>query len=73
MATFSVMRRLCRLHFALLLGALLCGASGVLWAESGVLVVHVEDVQRHPISGVQIGIEGDGGSAFTGDDGKARI
>jgi tetratricopeptide (TPR) repeat protein len=45
----------------------------VVWAESGVLVVHVEDVQRHPISGVQIGTEGDGGSAIRGDDGKARI
>ena len=37
------------------------------------LVVHVEDVQRRPISGVQIGVEGDGGSSITGDDGKARI
>jgi tetratricopeptide (TPR) repeat protein len=68
-----VVRRLCRLKFALLLGALLCAASGVVWAESGVLVVHVEDVQRRPISGVQIGAEGDGGSQTTGDDGKARI
>ena len=67
------MRRLCRLNFALLLSTLLCTASGLLWAESGVLVVHVEDVQRHPISDVQIGVEGDGGSAFTGDDGKGRI
>jgi tetratricopeptide (TPR) repeat protein len=70
---FFVMRRLCRLNCALLLGALLCTACGVVWAESGVLVVHVEDVQRHPIGGVQIGTEGDGGSAITGDDGKARI
>ncbi|MGA2964596.1 MAG: tetratricopeptide repeat protein [Terriglobales bacterium] len=70
---FFVMRRLLRLNFVLLLGALLCAASGVLWAESGVLVVHVKDVQRHPISGVQIGVEGDGGSSVTGDDGKARI
>ena len=67
------MRPLCRLNFALLTCLLLCAASGVLWAESGVLVVHVEDVQRHPIGGVQIGTEGDGGSAITGDDGKARI
>jgi len=62
-----------RLNFVLLVGALLCAVSGLLWAESGVLVVHVEDVQRRPISGVQIGTEGDGGSAITGDDGKARI
>ncbi len=67
------MRSVCRHDLALLLGALLCAASGALWAESGVLVVHVEDVQGHPISGVQIGTKGDGGTAFTGDDGKARI
>src|SRR5208283_1626342 len=58
---------------SLLLGGLVCGGGGVVWAESGYLVVHVEDVQRHPIGGVQIGTAGDGGSAFTGDDGKARI
>jgi len=43
------------------------------WAEAGVLVVHVNDVQRRPIRGLQIGVEGDGGSSLTGDDGKARI
>jgi hypothetical protein len=69
-APFCVVRRLFRL---VLLGASLCAAGGVAWAELGVLVVHVEDVQRRPISGVQIGTEGDGGSAITGDDGKARI
>jgi hypothetical protein len=51
----------------------LCVTSGAVWAESGVLVVHVKDVHRHPIAGMQIGVEGDGGSATTGDDGKARI
>src|ERR1700686_2581707 len=50
-----------------------CLSSDFLWAESGMLVVHVKDVQRHPISGVQVGVEGDGGSSHTGDDGKARI
>ena len=44
-----------------------------MWAEAGVLVVHVKDVQRHPIHGLQIGVEGDGGSSVTGADGKARI
>ena len=63
----------CRLILALCLGVLLLVMSGFSWAESGVLVVHVEDVQRHPISGVQIGVEGDGGSSITKDDGKARI
>jgi hypothetical protein len=67
------MHRICQLNFGLLLGALICAANATLWAETGVLVVHVKDVQRHPISGIQIGVEGDGGSAFTGDDGKARI
>ena len=47
--------------------------NGVAWSEAGILVVHVKDVQRRPIVGVQIGVEGDGGSAITGDDGKARI
>ena len=47
--------------------------SGLVWGEAGILVVHVKDAQRHPIGGVQIGVEGDGGSAITGDDGKARI
>src|ERR1700676_2125089 len=71
---FLVMRRrLCRLNFTLLLGALLCTASGVMQAEEGILVVHVKDVQRHPIRGLQIGVEGDGGSTVTLDDGKARI
>jgi tetratricopeptide (TPR) repeat protein len=42
-------------------------------AETGFLVVHVEDVQRYPIVGLQIAVEGDGGSAFTLDQGTARI
>jgi tetratricopeptide (TPR) repeat protein len=67
------MRRLCQLNFALLLGAFLCAASDVVWAESGVLVVHVEDVHGHPISGVQITTKGDGGSPITDDKGTARI
>ncbi len=67
------MLRFCRLNLSLLLGILVCTANSVVWAESGVLVVHVEDVQRHPIRGLQVGTEGDGGSAITGDDGKARI
>lgn len=58
---------------ALLLGILLCASSVVTLAESGFLVVHVKDVQERPIAGLQIGVKGDGGSAMTGDDGKARI
>jgi tetratricopeptide (TPR) repeat protein len=67
------MHRLCRTNFALMFGSLLCAAGSLLWAESGVLVVHVKDVQQRPIRGIQIGVEGDGGSSTTGDDGKARI
>jgi hypothetical protein len=42
-------------------------------AEERMLVVHVEDAQKHPLSGMQIGVKGDGGSSVTTDDGKARI
>jgi tetratricopeptide (TPR) repeat protein len=62
-----------QLRFALLLGALLCATGLVTLAETGFLVVHVKDVQERPIAGLQIGVKGDGGSAITGDDGKARI
>jgi hypothetical protein len=70
---FLAMHRARKLDFGLLLASLFCAMSAVAGAESGILVVHVKDVQRHPISGVQIGVEGDGGLAITGDDGKARI
>ena len=43
------------------------------WAETGILVVHVKDVQRRPVAGLEIGVEGDGGSAITDPKGKARI
>jgi tetratricopeptide (TPR) repeat protein len=58
---------------ALLIATFLFTANSVLWAEAGVLVVDVEDVHGHPVSGVQIGVKGDGGFSITGDDGKARI
>ena len=67
------MRRPHILHPVFLIGLCLCLGGSTLRAESGVLVTHVKDVQRRPIGGVQIGVEGDGGSAVTGDDGKARI
>lgn len=49
------------------------GVSRVVRAESGVVLVHVKDVQGHAIRGLQIGVVGNGGSDVTGDDGKARI
>src|ERR1017187_360426 len=67
------MRSIHKLDFPVLLVALLCATSVVTWAEVGILVVHVKDVQRRPIAGMQIGVEGDGGASVTGDDGKARI
>jgi tetratricopeptide (TPR) repeat protein len=61
------------LYKILLIGTLLSLTCGVVWPEAGVLVVHVKDAQRHPVSGIRIGVEGDGGSSTTGGDGKARI
>jgi tetratricopeptide (TPR) repeat protein len=64
-----------QLFFSLVLpfAFFLTSATTRLLAEAGVLVVHAEDVQRHPVRGLQIGVEGDGGSAVTTGDGKARI
>src|ERR1700733_11541792 len=41
--------------------------------EIGVLMVHVKDVQQHPVHGLEIGVTGNGGTSVTGADGKARI
>jgi hypothetical protein len=43
------------------------------WAEHGFVLVRVQDTQHHPVRGVEIGIEGVGGSKMTGDDGKAQL
>src|SRR5271167_3357155 len=53
--------------------ASLCLACPAAWAETGILVLHVKDVQQHPVAGLQIGVEGDGGSGTTDPKGKARI
>ena len=51
-----------------------CLVASLASAETGFLVVHVEDVQRHPVVGLQIAVEGEGGSpAFTADRGTARL
>jgi tetratricopeptide (TPR) repeat protein len=42
-------------------------------AETGYMVVQVQDVQRRPVHGVEIGVEGKGGSRLSGDDGKAQL
>jgi tetratricopeptide (TPR) repeat protein len=67
------MKSLRWLTIALLIGSWLCLVNGVIRAEEGILVVHIKDAQRHPVGGLLIGVEGDGGSAITSDDGKARI
>jgi tetratricopeptide (TPR) repeat protein len=63
------------LHRALLalffLGTCLPGSPAS--AESGFLVVHVQDVQGHPVRGVQIGVKGDGGSGTSDPHGTVRI
>ena len=53
--------------------ASLCLACPIAWAETGILVLHVKDVQQRPVAGLQIGVEGDGGSGTTDSKGKARI
>ena len=42
-------------------------------ADVGILQVLVQDANKHPIKGIEIGIEGGGGSHTTGDDGKALL
>ncbi len=51
----------------------LCLANSRLWAEPGKLLVEVEDVNDHPVRGIEIGIKGFGGSRLTGSDGKALL
>src|ERR1035438_1535212 len=51
----------------------LCLACPIAWAETGILVVNVEDVKGNPVLGLEIGVKGDGGSAVTDKNGKARI
>jgi tetratricopeptide (TPR) repeat protein len=72
-AQFPTMKCLFGFRFFLMTMSWLSLSFSLSWAEAGVLVVHVKDVQRRAIKGVEIGVEGDGGSAITGDDGKARI
>ena len=67
------MQRHLRNALLIILLASLCFACPIAWAETGILVVHVKDVQRQPVVGLEIGVEGDGGSAITDKNGKARI
>ena len=54
----------------------LCLACPIAWAETGFLVLHVKDVQRHPIIGLEIqeiGVDREARSAATDQKGTARI
>jgi hypothetical protein len=64
----SAMRRVYRiLSMAVLLAA-------VLWAEQGILVLHVKDPQGRPLAGVQLATEGEGStSPLTDRAGKTRL
>jgi tetratricopeptide (TPR) repeat protein len=42
-------------------------------AERGYVLVEVQDTQKRPVRGVEIGIDGLGGSKLSGEDGKAKI
>jgi tetratricopeptide (TPR) repeat protein len=42
-------------------------------AEHGFVLVQVQDTQHRPVRGIEIGIEGFGGSKLSGDDGKAKL
>jgi tetratricopeptide (TPR) repeat protein len=63
--------QLCSVALSLCAG--LCWSGVPLWAEAGILVVTVKDVHNRPVAGLKIGVSGDGGSAITDDNGKARI
>ena len=67
------MTRRCWLNILYTVCLWVCLSNGLLWAQTGMLVVNVQDAQEHPRFGAQVGVEGDGGSAVTDDHGKARI
>jgi tetratricopeptide (TPR) repeat protein len=60
-------------RFVLLLAVCLLGGVALVWSETGRLLVLVLDLQERPVKGVEIGVEGGGGSKVTGDDGKALL
>jgi len=61
------------LHFRLIAGTLWLSC-GWLFAEDGLLVLHVSDPQKDSLSGVQLSAKGQGTTSTpTGTDGKTRI
>jgi hypothetical protein len=58
----------------LIILASLCLACSLAWAEEGVLVVEVTDIQSHPVPGLRIGVEGSNSTpGITDRNGKTRI
>jgi tetratricopeptide (TPR) repeat protein len=57
----------------LIAATILLLATSSAFAETGYLTVQVQDAQRRPVRGVDIGVEGIGGSHLSGDDGKAQL
>ena len=60
-------------RFVLILALCVYVGVALVWSETGSLVVLVQDAQKRPVRGVEIGVEGSGGSKVTGDDGKALL
>jgi tetratricopeptide (TPR) repeat protein len=52
---------------------LLCGLPGLLHAETGKILVHVQDAQGKPVPGVEIGVNGRSDSNPTGSDGEVLL
>ncbi len=61
-----------RVHHALIGSLVSLLAASPALAEVGYITVQVQDAQRRPVRGVDIGVEGIGGSRLSGDDGKAQ-
>ncbi|MGC1297123.1 MAG: tetratricopeptide repeat protein [Alloacidobacterium sp.] len=62
-----------RVHHALIGSLVSLLAASPALAEVGYITVQVQDAQRRPVRGVDIGVEGIGGSRLSGDDGKAQL
>src|SRR5271157_815653 len=60
-------------RFVLLLAFCVHVGVALVWSETGKLLVLVQDAEKRPVKGVEIGVEGGGGSKVTGDDGKALL
>src|ERR1022692_603650 len=63
----------CIARTVLLFAFCIQGGAAPAWGEIGKLLVVVQDAQQRPMRGVEIGVEGGGGSKVTGDDGKALL